>query len=196
MKPVIALKIRPIKISFHIHLTFRTNGLGLSLGIESGLSSTDSNTQIDAVYTQTSIVMGRPRDEIDLYVKIGNHLIKRVKSTKILGIIIDQSLHFEEHINDICEKANIRLNVMSRLRYSVPKSTVKLVFDTMVFPIIKYCSPVFDYTYVKHTNRLGILIRTAARITIFSRFDTNHIPLFQELKWKSFAETMSEESVK
>jgi hypothetical protein len=114
------------------------------------------------------MIMSRPRDEIDLYVKIGNQLIKRVKSTKILGVIIDQSLHFEEHINDICEKANIRLNFISRLRYSVPKSTVKLIFEAMVFPIIKYCSPIIGYTYAKHTNRLEILIRRAARITTFS----------------------------
>jgi hypothetical protein len=41
-----------------------------------------------------------------------------------------------------------------------------------------------------------VLIRKAARITTFSRFDAHHKTLFQELKWKSFSETLREESVK
>jgi uncharacterized UPF0160 family protein len=69
------------------------------------------------------MVMEQSRDNIDLHVRISDQIIKRVKSTKLLGVIIDQSLPFEEHINEICNKANTRLSFMSRLRHYVPKDS-------------------------------------------------------------------------
>ena len=43
---------------------------------------------------------------------IGNVKLKRVKSKKILGVVIDQSLGWNDHIDSVCKKVKKGLGVL------------------------------------------------------------------------------------
>ena len=48
-------------------------------------------------------------------VKINNALLTSSVEEKLLGITLDSELKFEKHITDICNKANQKIHVLSRI---------------------------------------------------------------------------------
>ena len=49
-------------------------------------------------------------------IKIGNSLIKSSNCEKLLGVKIDTKLTFDDHIKDMCRKANNKPYALGRLR--------------------------------------------------------------------------------
>ena len=72
---------------------------------------------------------------------IGNVKLKRVKSKKILGVVIDQSLGWNDHIDSVCKKG---LGVLRRIRDVVPSDSLIKVFNATIQPHFDYCSSVWD----------------------------------------------------
>ena len=50
---------------------------------------------------------------------VENQIIDTSTCEKLLGVIFDQKLTFNAHIDDICKKAGLKLNALSRI---APKS--------------------------------------------------------------------------
>ena len=51
----------------------------------------------------------------NLYANISDKVIQNSKSEKLLGVIIDSNLKFEDHILGLCKKANQKLSALSRI---------------------------------------------------------------------------------
>src|ERR1700761_7297918 len=81
-------------------------------------------------------ISSRPTDEIHLM--IGSEPIANVKYTKILGVIVDQRLSFDKHIESICEKVNKRLHFLRRLRHYLPENTMSFLYKAIIQPNIDY----------------------------------------------------------
>ena len=64
--------------------------------------------------------------EYNTILNLNGKIIRTSDSLKILGVTIDNKLNFNEHINDVCNKANQRVGVIMRLRNLIP-TTAKLV---------------------------------------------------------------------
>ena len=65
----------------------------------------------------------------------------RVESKKILGVVIDQSLGWNDHIDSVCKKG---LGVLRRIRDVVPSDSLIKVFNATIQPHFDYCSSVWD----------------------------------------------------
>ena len=51
---------------------------------------------------------------------IGNSYLKRVVKTKALGLIIDDNLRWEEHIDYICSKTKRNVGIINRTKGVIP----------------------------------------------------------------------------
>ena len=51
----------------------------------------------------------------DLYINIGMHIVKGSKTEKLLGIDIDNNLHFDKHVSILCDKASQNLHALARI---------------------------------------------------------------------------------
>ena len=49
----------------------------------------------------------------EMFVHIGKDIIWESKTVKLLGITTDKELKFDKYINQMCSKANKKLNVLS-----------------------------------------------------------------------------------
>ena len=76
-----------------------------------------------------AIFMKPQRSSIDLpnYFKIGDVTVNASSSVTLLGVKIDNTLNFEDHINDLCKKASRQLKVLYRFRSILVKKR-KYVF--------------------------------------------------------------------
>ena len=94
------------------------------------------------------MIIGQPKNKPNINMFIGEKSIKRVFSTKILGIIIDHKLYFNEHINYLCENLNKKISFFSRLRRNIHVQTSKLAFEALVFPTLDYGINVYNLIFL------------------------------------------------
>lgn len=118
-------------------------------------------------------------------IKIGNCLLKRVNSTKTLGVIIDENLTWNDHILYICKKASKGLGIMRQIRDFIPSESLEKIYFTMVLPHLEYCTPVWDTCGKGLRERLQKIQNRAARIITRSDYTTRSRDILQGLNWEN-----------
>ena len=70
-------------------------------------------------------------------INIGNYCITSKKSVKLLGVTIDQNLTFNDHINDMCRRANQKISALLRIRRYITTERAKLLCKCVYYVIIQ-----------------------------------------------------------
>ena len=55
-----------------------------------------------------------------LTVRVNSVELEQVQSHKLLGVIIDTQLNFNEHIDNLCKKLTQRVTVLKKIRRHLP----------------------------------------------------------------------------
>lgn len=105
---------------------------------------------------------------------IDDKSIKRISSTKSLGVHIDENLPWDVHIETIGKKIQSGLLSLKRCRRFVPQSTLHSVSNASIQPHFDYCNKTLS-------DKLQKLQNHAAHILVFSSYDTNAGLLFEQL---------------
>ena len=74
----------------------------------------------------------------DVPISIGDTEISKVDFTKYLGISLDYKLNWENHINDVCKTLKKLTCVMHYLSQFIDDSHAHIVYNSYIFPHIKY----------------------------------------------------------
>ena len=61
-----------------------------------------------------------------------------------LGLELTPSMSWGEHINKCVIKATHRVNLLSRVKYKLPRFSLCLIYKTLVRAIIEYCNVIYD----------------------------------------------------
>ena len=109
--------------------------------------------------------------------------IERVDKYKCLGTTLDETLSWDQHINEIFLKVSRGLGALKRVRPYVPQSTLVTIYNTIVLPHFDYCSTVWGSIGICQSDKLQKLQNRAARIITKSTRESRTIDLFQTLKW-------------
>ena len=100
----------------------------------------------------------------DLVIEISNTRLERVNKFKCLGVLLDNTLSWKDHVEYIGNKISSRLGILRRARKVLPKPTCQMLYNTLVLPLFDYCSPVWDSCGVGSKAYLDKLNRRAACI--------------------------------
>ena len=74
---------------------------------------------------------------------VGNIEIKRVKSTKYLGLIVGDTLSWSDHINHISMKIKRSIGVIKRAWSYLPKSSLITLYRTLIEAHLRYCNVIW-----------------------------------------------------
>ncbi len=81
----------------------------------------------------TSMVIGSKQKlakvDNNLSLKINNTNINQVDKEKLLGVKIDANLDWTSHIDSVCQQISTRLNLLTRIKKSLPLETRKLYYN-------------------------------------------------------------------
>jgi len=94
---------------------------------------------------------------------IGDSQITETSCTKFLGLFLDQHLTFKNHANHVNSKISKSLGVLYKLKYYLPHSTLKLLYQTMLHPHFVYGIEAWFGTYSNVTNKLKVSQKKAIR---------------------------------
>ena len=130
----------------------------------------------------------------DLKLKIRDNELEVVKKTKYLGLQIDCSLDWKEHIKAISAKVSRAVGFLKHAKSFLPKETLQTLYRGIVEPHFRYCCSVWGCAGSTEINQLQKLQKRAARIITNSSFDAPSRPLIEGLGWKTVDELITGES--
>ena len=102
---------------------------------------------------------------------------------KYLGVEIDQSFTWRDHVDEITKKASGGIGVLRRIRHFIPYHTLITMFKSIVLSYFHYCSIVWGSCGEGMRNRLQTLQNRAARVVTSSSYDRRSVEILDELGW-------------
>ena len=116
-------------------------------------------------------------------------LLELSNTVKYLGLTFDASMDWHEHINNISNKVTRRLNLLGRIRKFLDTDTSKLLYTSLVQPLMEYCDIVWSNADNTILQRLLRLQKRGARIILQKKIREDRTAnLYCELGWVSLFE--------
>ena len=108
-----------------------------------------------------------------------------MKETKTLGVIVDDQLNWQTHLDSIVTKVSKGIGMIRRMKAFVPQMTLISVYNAIILPHFDYCSLVWDtcsnYLLEKLQNR-------AARVITGKSYEVRSDDILRELNWQPLVE--------
>ena len=108
--------------------------------------------------------------------QVDDTIIKNSQEEKILGVIIDNELNFQSHINSICKKANQKLNALFRISNNMMPSQRNILIDTYIKSQFNYCPLIWMFCNRSSMNKINKIHERTLRLKL-----NNHSDSFSEL---------------
>ena len=80
-------------------------------------------------------------------ISFNNKPVQQVSSQKHLGVILDTSLTFDEHIRAITSKVSKSIGLLQKLNYRLARSSLITIYKSFVRPHLDYGDVIFDKAY-------------------------------------------------
>ena len=84
-------------------------------------------------------------------IKIGNDVITSETSVKLLGVTIDNKLNFNEHVDNICKKANNKLQALARIAKYLSPGKLRIIMKIFIESQFNY----YPLTWMFHSRQLN-----------------------------------------
>ena len=112
--------------------------------------------------------------------------LESLHSVKYLGVYLSDDLRWNEHVNNMSNRANKTLGFLKRNLRHCPPKTKETAYKALVRPTLEYCSTVWDPYTAKNINVVEMVQRRAARwvLNCFNRKDSV-TAMLSTLKWKT-----------
>lgn len=118
---------------------------------------------------------------LDLH--INNISVKQVEDAKLLGLIIDNKLSWDKHINSRIVKMGNSLSVIKRCTKYLTQQNIKQIIQALILSHLDYCSAVWSYTSLGNIRKLQMVQNKAARVALTCGFRTNVKRMYECLSW-------------
>ena len=94
------------------------------------------------------------KNPINITVLIDNVSITKVKSTRFLGVLIDENISWKPHISLITSKIAKNIGIIGKICYLLNTTVSLNLYYSMVYPFISYC----NIAWAKMTEKYIILL--------------------------------------
>ena len=134
--------------------------------------------------TEFMVIGSRQRlatfDDHELCVTVNGASVKQVKSSKTLGITLDENLTWRNHVDAITKKISSGIGALKRVRGLIDQETANKAYQGFIEPYFSYCATVWDGLGDTLSDRLQKLQNRAARVITRSSYDiSSNLPLDQ-----------------
>ena len=127
----------------------------------------------------------------EINIRLGDVNIKNTPDVKLLGVKFDHSLNFDKHIDEICSKANLKLNALSRIIPYMSLEKRKLLVNAFFKSHFNY-NPL---VWMCHNRRLNSKINRVHERCLRIMYNDNK-STFQELLSKDESVTIHQENIR
>jgi len=134
----------------------------------------------DCVLTFNNNEPGQPEDP-SLISNIDRiHCDGNEKNFKLLGVLFDEYLSFDDHISSLCAKISKSLFCLNRIKNFVDSHSLKMLYYAMVHSHISYCINVYGCANTTNLQRLRVKQKEAIRIINNAGYRDHTAPLYKQ----------------
>ena len=150
----------------------------------------DHKLSLNISKSKFMIIGGRRKlnsiNEVSL--KIRDKELDRINSYKYLGVIINESLSWADHIEYVQGKVSQRLGLLQRIKCLLPRETRELFVKTMILPILDYADVVWgDKSNVTLMGNIQLLQNKAAKLILDRPKHSSATEALTQLGWDTMA---------
>ena len=113
-----------------------------------------------------AIVFKCRKNEKVLDLNISDELIKPVSLVKLLGVLIDDNLSFNEHISKLCVKAARQTNALRRIVKYIPNECRLDIYQAFISSNFNFCDVVWYFCSNRSTYKIEKVHKNALRVTL------------------------------
>lgn len=121
---------------------------------------------------------------------IDNEIVQQVKEMKYLGVVIDQKLKFESHVNYIAKKIAKKVGFFRRIRNRVAIISAINIYNVLIKPHFEYCSTILFMMNQSSASLLQKLQNKAMRIILRCNVLTPIRNMLSTLLWLSIKQRL------
>ena len=100
--------------------------------------------------------------------KIHKSAIKEKDCVKYLGVLIDSTLTWKDHIDNVITKISKSLGLLYKIRYFVNIKIMRMLYFSLVYPHLTYGIEVWGSADITYLNRIFILQKRIVRMLTFT----------------------------
>ena len=115
---------------------------------------------------------------IKLKLSINNTNIEQLKEFNFLGLMLDECMTWNPHIQKISGKISVVNGILSRLKKFLPCDILKMIYSALIQPHLNYGILLWG----KNTKRIHKLQKWAVRSVTCSKYNAHTDPIFIKLK--------------
>ena len=155
---------------------------------------------LNVAKTQSMLIATKPKHRTlnnaaeKLHLKIRGSELDLVNKTKYLGVHVDNSLDWKEHIKTVSTKVSRAIGFLKHAKNILPIASLKTLYSSIVEPHFRYCCSVWGCCGTTDIDQLQKLQNRAARIVTNSSFGAPSRPLIESLGWKTVRELVDQDS--
>jgi len=124
----------------------------------------------------------------DLPITINNHELERVRTIKFLGVIFYDKLTWSDHINQISNKVAKSIGIINKIKHSLSKNTLTMLYYSLVYPYLTYCGLVWGKASPTTLQKIVVLQKRVIRTIHLCKYLEHTPPLFKSSKILPFCE--------
>ena len=121
------------------------------------------------------------QDSGKLEVKTDNAEIENVVNHKLLGMIIDEDLTYEVHVDELCNKLSKRLGLLRHISPFLKKKHRIIYFNAIIKPLMMHPSQVWTLCNKEALERVFRMQKRVARIILEALRTSRTVTLFNNL---------------
>ena len=125
-----------------------------------GLRINAAKTKSMLIHSSRKVVDG------NLTLKIDDRSVECVRSFKFLGVVVNDTLTWADHIDMVCKKVSRSLNLLRRLSWFLPRPLLLLYLKSYILPHFDYCDVVWIGCTKAESLRLESLLNFACRTVL------------------------------
>ena len=147
---------------------------------------------ISSAKTKSMLITTRQKHQNkpqSLHLTLGCDSIERVSKHKILGVIVDEKLSWEPHIDKLCKTLSRNIFLLSKLKHLIRSEYCKLFFNAHIKSHFEYASTIWDQCDAVHFNRVNSLFSRALKL--LSPDPNNLTDRLKDLKMLSLRQTLN-----
>ena len=114
---------------------------------------------------------------LNLDLKINGTSISRTKEFDFLGLLINETLNWNSHMNKIGHKLSKTIGIFKRLHKLLPICTLLLMYNSLFLPHLNYSILAWGYS----CDRIFKLQKSAVRLICHEKYNSHTDPLFKFL---------------
>ena len=134
------------------------------------------------------MLFSRSKINFEIKILINDNVIERVFVTKFLGVLIDEKLKWQEHINLVRSKVVKNISVLYKFKHIFDHNALRILYCSLILPYLTYCVEVWGNSFKSHLAKIEIIQKRAVRIICGARHLEHTSKLFGDLKLLKFTD--------